>query len=180
MNNAGMTTEGPFHESKEQDIDKIITLNMTATVKITHHFIKAMKKRGTGRILNVGSVAGFHPLPSMDIYAATKAFVLSFTESLAENYRSDGIFVTALCPGITNTQMAETNLVELAPDFLILRPDEVAREGYDALMNREVLRIPGTANRIALELAKHQPRSIIRGLGRISSKLFGMQKTSRN
>ena len=180
VNNAGMMTEGPFHELREQDIDKIITLNMTATVKITHHFIKAMKKRGTGRILNVGSVAGFHPLPSMDIYAATKAFVLSFTESLAENYRSDDIFVTALCPGITNTQMAETNLVELAPDFLILRPDEVAREGYDALMNREVLRIPGAANRIALELAKHQPRSIIRGLGRISSKLFGMQKSSRN
>ena len=99
----------------------------------------------------------------MDIYAATKAFVLSFTESLAENYRSDGIFVTALCPGITNTQMAATNLVELAPEFLILEPDEVAREGYDALMNREVLRIPGTANRIALELAKHQPRSVDSG-----------------
>ena len=61
VNNAGMMTEGPFHELKEQDIDKIITLNMTATVKITHHFIEAMKKRGTGRILNVGSVAGFHP-----------------------------------------------------------------------------------------------------------------------
>ena len=180
VNNAGMTTEGPFHELREQEIERMLTLNMAATVKITHHFIKAMKKRGNGRILNVASVAAFHPVPSMDIYAATKAFVLSFTESLAENYRSDGIFVTALCPGITNTQMAETNLVELAPEFLILGPDEVAREGYDALMNREVLRIPGAANRIALELAKHQPRSVIRGLGRISSKLFGMQKTSRN
>ena len=174
VNNAGMTTEGPFHELREQEIERMLTLNMAATVKITHHFIKAMKKRGSGRILNVASVAAFHPIPSMDIYAATKAFVLSFTESLAENYRPDGIFITALCPGITNTQMAEQDLIKNAPDFLILGPEEVAREGYEALMNREVLSIPGPANRLALGIAKHQPRSLIRNLGRISSKILSM------
>ena len=110
----------------------------------------------------------------MDIYAATKAFVLSFTESLAENYRPDGIFITALCPGITNTKMAEQDLIKNAPDFLILGPEEVAREGYEALMNREVLSIPGPANRLALVIAKHQPRSLIRNLGRISSKILSM------
>ena len=174
VNNAGMTTEGPFHELREQEIEKVLTLNMVATVKITHHFIKAMKRRGSGRILNVASVAAFHPVPSMNIYAATKAFVLSFTESLAENYRPDGIFVTALCPGITNTQMAEQDLIKNAPDFLILGPEEVAREGYEALMNRKVLSIPGSANRLALGVAKHQPRSLIRNLGRISSKILSM------
>ena len=174
VNNAGMMTEGPFHEMREKDIEKILTLNMFATVKITHRFIKAMRERGNGRILNVASVAAFHPFPSMDIYAATKAFVLSFTESLAENYRSDGIFVTALCPGITNTQMAEQDLIKIAPDFLILEPEEVAREGYEALMNREVINIPGPANRLAIGIAKHQPRSLIRNLGRISSKILAM------
>lgn len=174
VNNAGMTTEGSFHELREQEIEKVLTLNMAATVKITHHFIKAMKRRGSGRILNVASVAAFHPFPSMDIYAATKAFVLSFTESLAENYRSDGIFVTALCPGITDTQMAEQDLIKIAPDFLISGPEEVAKEGYEALMNREVLSIPGPANRLALGIAKHQPRSLIRNLGRISSKILAM------
>ena len=174
VNNAGMTTEGPFHELREHEIERMLTLNMAATVKITHHFIKAMKKRGSGRILNVASVAAFHPIPSMDIYAATKAFVLSFTESLAENYRPAGIFITALCPGITNTQMAEQDLIKNAPDFLILGPEEVAREGYEALMNREVLSIPGPANRLALGIAKHQPRSLIRNLGRISSKILSM------
>ena len=76
--------------------------------------------------------------------------------------------------------MAETNLVELAPDFLILGPEEVAREGYEALMNRKVLSIPGPVNRLALGVAKHQPRFLIRNLGRISSKILSMGAQKRN
>ncbi|MBA59399.1 MAG: hypothetical protein CMQ40_09545 [Gammaproteobacteria bacterium] len=170
INNAGMMVEKPLHRLTNQEIDNILALNISAIVKITRHLIEKMARRGHGRILNVASVAAFHPFPGMDIYSATKAFVLSLSESLAENHRSQGIFVTALCPGITDTEMAEKNIIDSVPNFMIARPEQVAREGYDAVMGREVVRISGLANRLALGLAKHQPRSLIRKLSGLATR----------
>ena len=107
----------------------------------------------------------------MDIYAATKAYVLSFSEALSENLQDTGVSVTALCPGLTDTDMVDKSIAEAMPAFMILQPDEVARSGFDALMKREVICIPGNANRIALGWAQHQPRWLVRGLGGLANKL---------
>lgn len=171
VNNAGMMVEQEFANLTTEQIGRTITLNITALTQLIHQFLPAMKARKSGRILNVASVAAFHPVPGMDIYAATKAYVLSFSEALAENLRDTGISVTALCPGLTDTDMVDTSVAGVMPTFMISQPDEVARSGFDALMNREVICIHGNANRLALAWAQHQPRWLVRGLGGLANKL---------
>jgi len=171
VNNAGMMVEQEFAKLTTEQIERTITLNITALTQLIHQFLPAMKARKSGRILNVASVAAFHPVPGMDIYAATKAYVLSFSEALAENLRDTGISVTALCPGLTDTNIVDTSVSGAIPTFMISQPDEVARSGFDALMNREVICIPGNANRLALAWAQHQPRWLVRGLGGLANKL---------
>ena len=163
--------EEDFEKLSTDQIERTITLNITALTQLIHQFLPAMKARKSGRILNVASVAAFHPVPGMDIYAATKAYVLSFSEALSENLQDTGVSVTALCPGLTDTDMVDKSIAEAMPAFMILQPDEVARSGFDALMKREVICIPGNANRIALGWAQHQPRWLVRGLGGLANKL---------
>ena len=172
VNNAGMMDEVDFTDIPTDDLLKTIGLNITALTRITHYFAKTMKSRGHGRILNVASVAAFHPVPGMDLYAATKAFVLSLSESLAEKLRDSGVTVTALCPGLTATDMVDPSLAGTLPPFMMSSADEVAREGFDAVMNREVIRIPGPANRMALTWAQHQPRWLVRGLGGFAARFL--------
>ncbi len=171
VNNAGMMVESAFDELSEPDLLNTLNLNVVALTRVTHHFAKRMRAQGQGRILNVASVAAFHPVPGLDLYAATKAFVLSLSESLAENLRSDGITVTTLCPGLTETEMMDPGIAAVLPPFMKSTPDAVAREGFDALMAREALRIPGPANRVALTWAQHQPRWLLRGLGGLAARL---------
>ena len=171
VNNAGMMVEQEFDKLTTEQIESTITLNISALTQLIHQFLPAMQARKSGRILNVASVAAFHPVPRVDIYAATKAYVLSFSEALAENLRDTGISVTALCPGLTNTEIVDTSLASAIPPFMISQPDEVARQGFDALMKREIICIPGNANRLALAWAQHQPRWLVRGLGGLANKL---------
>jgi short-subunit dehydrogenase len=120
-------------------------------------------------VLNVASIAAFQPVPTLATYAATKAYVLSLTESLAEELRGRGVSVTALCPGITATNMlssaveASTQLAKL-PGFLIGDVDEVAAEGYRACMNGEVIRVPGLINRAATLAGRATPKWLLRRL----------------
>lgn len=172
VNNAGVAWRGNFLDLEPNDIDTLITLNVSALSTLTRHYARSMMDRGHGRILNVASVAGFQPVPSMSVYAASKAFVISLTEGLSEELRGTGVSVTALCPGLTRTEMADTLLpAEQIPPFAMASAEEVAREGYDALMAKEVLRIPGVANQAALAWAKYQPRWLIRGLGGMFARL---------
>ena len=85
----------------------------------------------------------------MALYAATKAYLLSLTESLAENLKGTGVSITALCPGMTATDALNKKLANSIPQFIIAQPDQVAEEGFDALMRHEVIRVPGEANKIA-------------------------------
>ena len=170
INNAGMMVEGNFTELSDDDITRTISLNITALTRITRYFAGEMKSRGHGRIVNVASVAAFHPVPGMDLYAATKAFVLSLSESLAEKLRASGVSVTAVCPGLTKTEMVDQGLAATLPPFMMSTVEEVARETFDAVMNREVIRVPGPANQIALTWAQHQPRWLVRGLGGLAAR----------
>ena len=103
VNNAGVAHSGSFHTSDAAHIDRLIRLNITALARLTQHYSQPMVQRGAGKILNVASVAAFQPVPSMAVYAASKAFVLSLTESLSEELRGTGVTATALCPGLTRT-----------------------------------------------------------------------------
>ena len=171
VNNAGIAYSGDFSGQRIDDIQNMTNLNIFAPTALCHHFIGRMIKQGAGRILNVASVASFQPVPSMSAYAATKAYVLSLTESLSEECRGSGVYITALCPGLTKTDMVEDVQGSNVPEFLMSDPHDVAREGYDALMSGEVIRIPGVTNQAAIAWAKHQPRWLVRGLGGLLAKI---------
>jgi len=171
VNNAGIAYSGDFSGQRIDDIQNMTNLNIIAPTALCHHFIGRMIKQGAGRVLNVASVASFQPVPSMSAYAATKAYVLSLTESLSEECRGSGVYITALCPGLTKTDMVEDVQGSNVPDFLMSDPLDVAREGYDALMSGDVIRIPGLTNQAAIAWAKHQPRWLVRGLGSLLAKI---------
>jgi short-subunit dehydrogenase len=171
VNNAGIAYSGNFSEQSIEDIQNMTNLNIIAPTTLCHHFISRMIKQGAGRILNVASVASFQPVPSLSAYAATKAYVLSLTESLSEECRGSGVYIAALCPGLTKTDMVEDVQGSNVPEFLMSDPMDVAREGYDALMSGEVIRIPGLTNQAASAWAKHQPRWLVRGLGGLFAKM---------
>lgn len=171
VNNAAQMLWGDFPDHEKSSIEKLIQLNICTLTTITHHFLDGMISRGSGKILNVASVAGFQPVPSMGLYAATKAFVISFSESLAEQVSTRGVSVTLLCPGVTDTPAAKPILRDLPP-FLVSSSDDVAAEGFRALMAGEAICVPGLSNKAVLAWAKFQPRSFIRKLGGIISR-FG-------
>lgn len=169
VNNAGIAASEKFHQLEEEEIENLMSLNILALTRLTRHYLPIMISKGSGRILNVASVAAFQPVPSMSLYAASKAFVLSLTESLSEELKGTGVSVTALCPGLTKTEMVSQLQAQDIPPFLMSSTDQVAKEGFDALMAKEVIRIPGLANQAAVTWAQHQPRWLIRGLGGILS-----------
>jgi len=167
VNNAGVLENGAFVRIPARRHQELIDLNISGLTAMLAQFAPAMVERGHGRILNVASIAAFQPVPSLATYAATKAYVLSLTEALAEELRGNGITVTALCPGITATPMlsgavdASAQLAKL-PGFLIGDVDEVAAEGYRACMNGEVIRVPGVLNRAATVAGRATPKWLLR------------------
>lgn len=167
VNNAGVMEHGAFARMTPQRVQRMIDLNVSGLTAMTSQFAPGMAARGRGRILNVASIAAFQPVPGLATYAATKAYVLSLTESLAEELRGSGVTVTALCPGITATPMldkaAEAN-AQLAklPDILIGDVDAVAAEGYSACMSGEVIRVPGLLNRAATVAGRATPKWLLR------------------
>lgn len=165
VNNAGIAYSGNFADQDEAKILNLINLNIIALTRLTHHFLPRMLERGMGRILNVASVASFQPVPSLAAYAASKAYVLSLSESMSEELRGTGVSVTALCPGLTKTALLDEVQGFDVPMGIASSPADVAKEGYNALMAKEVIRVPGIANQAALAWAKHQPRWLVRGLG---------------
>jgi len=123
--------------------------------------------RGQGRVLNVASIAAFQPVPSLATYAATKAYVLSLTESLSEELKGTGVSITALCPGITATNMldsaqqASKELTKL-PGFVVGSAEAVADEGFEACVRGEVIRVPGALNLAAILAARATPKWLLR------------------
>ncbi|MBC5991710.1 SDR family NAD(P)-dependent oxidoreductase [Pontibacter cellulosilyticus] len=150
VNNAGAGVHGPFEETDLEREQAIIQLNVNTPVELTKHFLKEMKQRGDGKILNVASIVSFMPSPLMAIYGATKAFILSFSEALSNELKDTGITVTALCPGASNTMFfrragaAHTR----AAHGDLLDPAEVARDGYKALMSGEVKIVSGLMSKL--------------------------------
>jgi short-subunit dehydrogenase len=125
INNAGFGSMGDFAKLDLAQELKMIELNVRALVELTHRFLAPMRERKSGAIINVASTAGFQPVPFMGTYAATKAFVLSFSEALWEENRPHGVKVMALCPGVTDTNFFEASRMQRPPARASQTPDEV-------------------------------------------------------
>lgn len=165
VNNAGFSTSGPFaNTDRDRELDMIRT-NIEAVVDFCALFVPGMVERRRGAILNLASTASFQPLPMQAGYAATKAFVLSFTESLHAELKSSGVSVTALCPGPVKTEFVEVanlqNAEATMPDFLWDTPEEVAKAGIRALERGKRVVIPGVINRVSAIGGQHAPRSVV-------------------
>ncbi|MDO9399518.1 MAG: SDR family oxidoreductase [bacterium] len=164
VNNAGFGVYGVFSETDITKDLQMIQVNLVSLTHLTKLFLPGMLKQGYGRILNVGSIGSFVPGPLNAVYCATKAYVLSFSEGIAEEIEGSGISVTVLCPGATRTefhkraQMEGINLLK----FGVMDAQTVAKIGYRALMkgNKRVV-IPGAYNRIQMFLTRFMPRKIL-------------------
>lgn len=167
VNNAGIIDVGPFADASPEKLQQLIALNIAASTALTSLLLPSMIERKFGRILNVASLAGFQPVPSMAVYAASKAYVLSLTEALSEELTGTGVKVTALCPGLTDTNMvssikAQSKTAQWTPSFLISDPKAVARQAYRALMAGQTVLVPGLPNQIAAAWSQVTPRWLTR------------------
>lgn len=164
VNNAGFGSHGPFQELDRDREEAEIRLHVLAVARLTHAVIPGMLERGRGDIVNVSSVAGFQPLPYSATYAATKAFVTSFSQSLHEELRDSGVRVLALCPGFVRTefhQVADINR-DIVPAAAWLQAPDVVATALAALARGEALCVPGLVYRFLAASAHLAPRSVVR------------------
>lgn len=173
VNNAGFGLGGEFSETAVERELEMIQVNIVALTHLTKLFLAPMIKRKSGRVLNVASTAAFQPGPLMAVYYATKAYVLSFSEALAEELRNTEVTVTALCPGPTDTDFADTAEMgnsRLFNRFGIADAADVAKYGYDAMMSGKRLAIPGIKNKILAQANRLAPRSLSAKIARIAQE----------
>ena len=162
VNNGGFGTNGLFHEL---DVDRLadeVGLNVGALTRLSHAALAAMVPRGRGWLLNVSSVASFQPAPRLAVYAATKAYVTSLTESLHEEVAGSGVHVTALCPGLTKTEFQSVSNTEQYadqfPGIAWTSPDDVVRSGLDAVVANRTLAVPGLQYKLMSAATNVTPR----------------------
>ena len=167
VNNAGFGTVGAFAAlDLARELDEI-QVNVAALVHLTGLFVPAMVARKSGRVLNVGSSAGFQPGPFMATYYATKAFVNSFTEALSYELQGTGVTATVSCPGATATEFAKVAGSESAPLFKATQPmtaPEVAEHAYRAMLSGEPMAIPGLKNKVGVQSLRVAPRRVVLAL----------------
>ena len=171
VNNAGFGTHGIFHKMPlEREIEEI-NLNIVALVSLTRVFIEGMVARRHGTVINVASTAAFQPVPYMATYAATKAFVLNFSEAVAFEVRSAGVTVMALCPGPTRTEFQGTAGVATSsfPSFAYMDAETVVAQALASAKRGKSVRINGIINQVMAQSNRISPRAIT---ARIAGALF--------
>src|SRR3954466_14382698 len=164
VNNAGFGGVGPFAERTHVDDMRMVAVNVTALTDLCKRFLPGMVARGRGRILNVASTAAFQPGPFMAVYYATKAYVLSLSQALAEETRGTGVTVTCLCPGVTTTefqQVAGVEDVPLTKGPLAMTPEAVAQAAYDGMAKGRLIVIPGVHNKVGAQATRLAPRQVM-------------------
>ena len=169
VNNAGYGLFGPFAETHLRKEMEMIQVNVVALMQLTKLVLPRMIERRAGRILNVASTAAFQPGPLMAVYYATKAFVLSFSEAIADELRDSGVTVTALCPGPTETGFASAAKMEESRLFnmgKLMTSAEVARAGYDGMMQGKRIVIPGVRNKLLAQSIRVSPRRLVTAIVR--------------
>ncbi|WPP50325.1 SDR family NAD(P)-dependent oxidoreductase [Catalinimonas niigatensis] len=164
INNAGFGSHGLFVETAMEREQKIMHLNMISLVELTKLFLKEMVSRNDGKILQLGSTVAFMPVPKMAVYAASKAFVLSFTEALQHELKDTNVTVTVLCPGAGDTEFferADAEDTRIVQDTTLSDPAKVARDGYEALMSGDRRVVSGAKNKIQAFMSNFVPDSFL-------------------
>jgi short-subunit dehydrogenase len=172
INNAGFGSMGDFEKLDLARELEMIDLNVKSLVDLTHKFLAPMRERRQGTIINVASTAAFQAVPFMATYAATKAFVLSFSEALWEENRSHGIRVLALCPGVTDTNFFAAARIDRPPMRTVQTAEEVVDAALRGLARGKSTVISGWANFLTVEAERLFPRSFV-------TKLAGKALRSR-
>ncbi len=171
VNNAGFGSHGRFDELDLGRELSMIEVNIGALMQLTHLYLEPMLRRRSGRILNVGSVAGFQAGPFMATYYASKAFVNHWTEALAFELRGTGVTATVSCPGATETEFAEAAGMQgskLTSRGTLADAGEVALHGYRAMMAGKTISVVGWRNAALAQSSRVAPRSVVR---RVAAKL---------
>jgi uncharacterized protein len=175
VNCAGVLHQDAFVNMQAVQIQQMIDLNITALTAMLHAFAPLLQNTvaqlgGRAHVLNVASIAAFQPIPMLATYAASKAYVLSLSEALAEELQGSGVSVTALCPGITATNMlaqakgANDKLSQL-PSFLIADVQDVARTALDATLRGDAVCVPGAVNQLGTLASRSAPKWLVRKVG---------------
>ena len=162
VNNAGVGQKGKAWEIPLEEDLSMISLNVEAVLRLNKAFLPHMVSRGRGRILHTASVAGFQPGPGYAVYAATKAFLLSYSEALATELEKTGVTVTALCPGPTDTDFfikADMLQTRAFQEAQLMAPQDVAEAAYKALMAGDRVIVPGAINKALVFTRRFLPES---------------------
>ena len=164
INNAGFGLRGRFDALALDRQLEMIDLNIRSLTNLAFVALDNMRAHGGGAILNVASTAAFQPGPNMAVYFATKAYVLSFTEALHEEWKDRGIKVSALCPGPTRTEFGDVAGIKTLGSFdrLAMEAEPVVRAGLEGLDRNQAIVIPGTTNKIGAWSTRLAPRSTVR------------------
>jgi short-subunit dehydrogenase len=164
INNAGFGEFGFFNNNDWKKIEGMINLNITALTHLTKLFVNDMVKRNNGKIMNVASTAAFQPGPTMAIYYATKAYVLSFSEAISNELKNTGVTVTALCPGPTSSGFQEASSMQesrLVKGRILATSKEVAQYGYNSMLKSKTVAIYGIINYLLANSVRFFPRSAV-------------------
>jgi short-subunit dehydrogenase len=175
INNAGVGDTGPFATSPPRRNHEMLQVNIVALTTLTRALLPRMISRKRGGILNVSSSAGFLPIPEFNVYAATKAYVTSFSESLRAEVRGAGVTVTALCPGPVHTEFGDAakrpgTEPETGPEFVYVSVEKTACDALTAVEANRPLVIPGFVMKLGMFLVRITPMSILRLAWRLGAK----------
>ena len=186
INNAGLGDLGTFETSEAKPMDAMLAVNIVALTQITRWALPAMLAKRSGWICNVGSTAGLIPLPTFAVYAATKAYVNSFSEALRIELHGSGIDVLALCPGPVETEFgqvasrANSKRAFAPPKFLCVSKEDVVKQTLTAMERGQGRIIPGLLVRLPMLLAESTPRWILRFVFNLMSGDFRKERAARH
>jgi short-subunit dehydrogenase len=173
VNNAGFGTSGRFHELPIEPEVAEVQLNVVALIRLTRAALGGMVERGHGGVINVSSVGAYQPTPNSATYAATKAFVSSFTNAVYEELRGTGVKAMVLAPGFTHTQFhvrAQVENTGSMPEFLWQTPPEVVKAALKAYDKGRAVCIPGAMNRVAAAFSGSMPAGVSRRIAGMVTK----------
>jgi short-subunit dehydrogenase len=164
VNNAGFGHQADFSTSPRERMIEMVRLNVEAVVDLTSRFLTPMVERGRGSVINIASTAAFQPLPGSAVYAASKSFVLSFSEAIRTELRGSGVTVTAVCPGPVRTEFTEvagvSGVEDRTPSAVWMSAEDIARHAVDGAVHDRRVVVPGAINRATALAGQHSPRAI--------------------
>jgi uncharacterized protein len=164
VNNAGFGHQADFATSPRERMVEMVQVNVEAVVDLTSRFLGPMVEKGRGSVINIASTAAFQPLPGSAVYAASKSFVLSFSEAIRTELRGSGVTVTAVCPGPVRTEFTEVagvgGVEDRTPGAVWMSAEDIARHAVDGAKHDRRVVVPGALNRATALAGQHSPRSI--------------------